>query len=132
MFKIKEYRLLTNLTQKEFAEKYQIPLSTLRKWEQNSSQPPKYFIHVFESQFSNIKEYKKYIGSDKKIYFVDEKNKKVGDSFGHWIYFDENLDGVIDSNLGLYIETLFLNYYKAVKQFNEDLSFDKKDRIRWR
>lgn len=36
---VKRIREKTGLTQKAFAAKYQLPLATLRKWEQNQRQP---------------------------------------------------------------------------------------------
>ena len=41
---IKELRDSTGMTQKEFASKYGIPISTLRKWEQGESSPAPYDI----------------------------------------------------------------------------------------
>ena len=39
---IKELRDSTGMTQKEFASRYGIPISTLRKWEQGESSPAPY------------------------------------------------------------------------------------------
>lgn len=39
---IKQLRLLTRLTQRDFAEKFDIPLKTLQKWEQGTSKPASY------------------------------------------------------------------------------------------
>lgn len=50
---IKEIRKLSKLTQKQFAEKYHIPLQTLKQWESDKSSssfriPPFYLNHLLE------------------------------------------------------------------------------------
>lgn len=46
--KIQEIRVLTNLSQTQFSEKYHIPLPTLRKWEQGKREPPDYLVELLE------------------------------------------------------------------------------------
>lgn len=46
--KIKEIRQLTNLSQQKFCEKYNIPIPTLRKWEQGNREPPGYVLELLE------------------------------------------------------------------------------------
>ena len=41
---IKELRLRTNLSQRQFAKEINIPLSTLQHWEQDYCSPPRYLI----------------------------------------------------------------------------------------
>lgn len=130
---IRELRDSTKLTQKDFAEKYGIPLSTLRKWEQGESIPPSYVVRLIENTLPCFKEqYLTYLGNNGGIYYLDKENKRVGDSLGNWIYFEENIEGVIDDNIGIYIGRLFEAYYEAQKRFNEDLKFDKVNKINWR
>lgn len=45
---IQEIRVLTNLSQPQFCEKYHIPLPTLRKWEQGKREPPDYLVELLE------------------------------------------------------------------------------------
>lgn len=45
---IKEIRQLANLSQQKFCEKYNIPLPTLRKWEQGNREPPGYVLELLE------------------------------------------------------------------------------------
>lgn len=45
---IKEIRNNLNLTQKEFAQKFQIPLRTLQGLEQNLRNPPTYVIFMIQ------------------------------------------------------------------------------------
>lgn len=46
--KIKEIRLATGLTQKEFAEKYHIPYGNLVNWEQLRVREPGYVSYLLE------------------------------------------------------------------------------------
>lgn len=46
--KIQEIRALTNLSQPHFCDKYNIPLPTLRKWEQGKREPPEYVLELLE------------------------------------------------------------------------------------
>ena len=43
---INEIRKKSKLTQKEFADKYNIPVRTIQKWERNGSTPPDYVIEL--------------------------------------------------------------------------------------
>ena len=45
---INEIRKKSKLTQKEFADKYNIPVRTIQKWERNGSTPPDYVIELIE------------------------------------------------------------------------------------
>lgn len=45
---IKELRKLTKLSQKQFSEKYNIPLPTIRHWEQRQRECPKYVLDLLE------------------------------------------------------------------------------------
>lgn len=45
---IKELRKLTKLSQKQFSEKYGIPLPTIRHWEQGQRECPQYVIDLLE------------------------------------------------------------------------------------
>ena len=45
---IKEIRSLTGLIQKDFAEKYNIPLPTLHHWERGDSKCPQYLLDLLE------------------------------------------------------------------------------------
>lgn len=133
MKNIKDLRLSTNLTQKEFSEKFGISLSTLRKWEQGETRTPSYVIRYVELCLPFGKnEYIEIVGKNNKHYYLDKKNQRVGDALGNWISFQESITNVNKENLILYIETLFENYYKVVKKFNDDLSYDKKDKIIWK
>ena len=133
MLYIKELRKSTGQSQDVFAKSFNIPVSTLRKWEQNESTPPSYVIDLIEKALPYCKkDYQCYIGKNGKKYFLDATNKKVGDSLGNWIPFHEDMTGVMKENIGIYIENLFDKYYEIIKSFDNDLKFDKIDKIRWR
>lgn len=46
--KIQDIRKLSNLSQRKFCKKYNIPLSTLRQWEQGKREPPDYLVELLE------------------------------------------------------------------------------------
>lgn len=54
---IKEIRNYTGLTQEAFCKLYNIPRSTLEKWESGSRKPPEYLINLLQravlEDFSN-------------------------------------------------------------------------------
>lgn len=45
---IKELRKELKMTQKEFAERFNIPLRTIQKWEQHDSEPASYLIELIK------------------------------------------------------------------------------------
>lgn len=133
MHHIREIRNSTKLSQKQFADLFHIPVSTLRKWEQNVVSPPSYLINLIKATLPQTSdEYEVYVGGNGDKYYLDRENKRVSDSLGNWIKYHEDIDGVIEDNIGIYIETLFNKYYEAIKDFDDELIFDKKHKIRWR
>lgn len=51
---IRELRDSTGMTQKEFANMYGIPLSTLRKWEQGESSPAPYILNLLARTLPSV------------------------------------------------------------------------------
>lgn len=45
---IKNIRKTTNMSQREFAEYFGIPIRTIQKWERNGSVPPEYIPKMIE------------------------------------------------------------------------------------
>lgn len=45
---VKEIRKLTNLSQERFSKKYNIPIGTIRDWEQERYKCPNYVIELLE------------------------------------------------------------------------------------
>lgn len=133
MHYIKELRESTNLSQKEFADMFHIPVSTLRKWEQNESTPPVYVVNLITNSLPQLnKNYEEYYGTGENKFYLDRENNRVGDSLGNWISFHEDISNVIEENIGIYIENLFSKYYEIVKNFDNELKYDKIHKIKWR
>lgn len=60
MKSIKEIRAKTNLTQKDFACQFKIPLQTLKQWESNVTskshrEPPEYVIYMLDLLVDQIR-----------------------------------------------------------------------------
>ena len=133
MFYIRELRNSTHLSQTQFAKTFNIPVSTLRKWEQNQSRPPEYLVSLIKKFLPQANsEYEEHLGNSGKKYYLDRKNNRVADRLGNWISFNEDISGVIKNNIGVYIETLFDSYYEAVENFDNELKVDKIHKIKWR
>lgn len=129
---IKEMRTRTGMTQKEFAGRYGIPLSTLRKWEQGEASPPAYVVDLIAGTLpAENKALARIEGRSGSIYFYDENKRTFYDSRGNGVYASESIDGVKESNLGLYLDDLFDSLYEIQARFNRDLAYDKKEDILW-
>lgn len=50
---IRELRKIQGLTQKAFAEKYNIPKRTIENWENGKSEPPIYVLELLEKVISS-------------------------------------------------------------------------------
>lgn len=64
---VKEIRCHTNLSQAEFAKKYNIPISTVEKWESGIKSPPKSMLSYIKFQVA--KDYPHI------RYFISEEDK---------------------------------------------------------
>lgn len=53
---IKKLRNHTDLTQSEFSKKYNIPIGTLRDWEQGRKEPAAYLVELLEFKIKYEKE----------------------------------------------------------------------------
>ena len=62
---IKEIRNSTGLTQRDFSKKFDIPLSTLRKWEQGETKPAPYIIKMLSQLLPLSEEYAETITTTK-------------------------------------------------------------------
>ncbi len=56
---VRELRDMSGLTQKAFAEHFDIPLSTLQKWEHVTSSPPRYVINMIANSLPGTDEQNK-------------------------------------------------------------------------
>ena len=129
---IKEIRNKTGMTQREFAELFGIPISTLRKWEQGESSAPKYVIELIANALPvTDASLEKINGRDGAIYFYDKARQQVADVKGNRISINEDLTDVKRQNLKLYISDLFDSFYVIQEKFNRDCRYDKKEDIIW-
>ncbi|MDY6324390.1 MAG: helix-turn-helix domain-containing protein [Catonella sp.] len=129
---VKEIRLDSGMTQKDFAERFGIPLSTLRKWEQGEAKPAPYFVKLLDKSIPGNSDNRIKIASGNSIvYYFDKERKIFSDSKGTDIPLDVNISGVNEKNLGLYLNDLFEGYYKITEKFKRDCELDVKENITW-
>lgn len=128
---IKEMRIFTGLTQKEFASNFGIPIGTLRRWEYGESTPAPYIIRMMEGILPINTESLQKIESSKGTYYYDEVENCIIDKKGTKIKINESINGVKAQNLVYYINDLFEAYYDAVNKFDTDCRLDKKEDILW-
>jgi hypothetical protein len=55
----------------------------------------------------------------------------VSDMQGNKIMIQEDLDGVKEQNLALYLSDLFEEFYEIQEKFNRDCKYDKEEDILW-
>ena len=129
---IKELRRKTGMTQKEFAEHFSIPLSTLRKWEQGESTPSVYVTKLIAKALPVTDEsLKKINGRDGHVYYYDKERSCLMDEKGNAIVIKDDLDGVKEGNLGLYVSDMFEGLYEIQNRFESDCYYDRKEDINW-
>lgn len=71
--KVRELRLQTGLSQSKFAKMFDIPVSTLKDWEQERRNPPAYIVNMMRT----ILQYKGVIISQSYIEACDKRRKSV-------------------------------------------------------
>lgn len=128
---IKEMRDFTGLTQREFANVFGIPVGTIRRWEYGESTPAPYIIQMMEDILPINIDGMKEIKSSKGRYYYDESAKCIVDRRGTRIKINEDISGVKEQNLPLYVDDLFEAYYDAIEKFDNDCRLDKKEDIIW-
>lgn len=129
---VKEIRESTGMSQKAFAQMYGIPLSTLRNWEQGNNSPAPYVVNLLARAIPCMNAaLKEIIGKNDQTYYYDKNQKCVLDMKGNKIYIQEELEGVKEQNLVLYLDDLFERFYEIQEKFNRDCRFDKEEGILW-
>ncbi len=129
---IKEIRKKTRMTQKEFASSYGIPLSTLRKWEQGEAAPPDYVVTLIAKSAPVVDNALEEIrGRNGEVYYYDGFRRRVSDAQGNWIAVKEDLEGICEQNLSLYVTELFDAFHEIQERFDRDCRYDKKEDILW-
>lgn len=132
MRSIKELRRSTGLTQKEFAYRYDIPLDTLKKWEQGAMSPAPYFVRLLANSIPDDHgDFRKVQTSDGSIYFYDDTKKIIVDREGNTIHYHGSLDEVKEENIPVYAEDLFRAVRYAKEKFDRDVDYDRKEDIIW-
>ncbi|WP_026495573.1 MULTISPECIES: helix-turn-helix domain-containing protein [unclassified Butyrivibrio] len=129
---IKELRENTGLTQKAFAAKFGIPVSTLRKWEQGESRPAPYIMNMISMLLPMPEKYSEIIqtaSGDR--YFYDKSANSISDSLGNTIQIGVSLEGVKRENLRLYVKDMFDSFYDVRGRFEQDCEYDKNEDIIW-
>ncbi|MBQ9015478.1 MAG: helix-turn-helix domain-containing protein [Firmicutes bacterium] len=130
--KIKDLRSSTGMTQKAFAKRFGIPLSTLRKWEQGESSPPKYVVELIAGNLPASDENQITVsGKEGAVYYYDRSRHLVEDARANCIHITEDLELVKEQNLGLYLDELFDAFYEIQEKFNRDCRFDQQEDILW-
>ena len=132
MITLRELRDYSHLTQKAFAEKYNIPLATYRKWEQGESTPAPYIVKLIADTIPVLKDNMTRIeGSDGKQFYYDKTAGLLYDDLGNGIHIRSDLNEVKPENLSVYIGRLFSDYRDILEKFERDCQFDKKEDIIW-
>lgn len=132
LYLIKELRNSTGMTQKAFASQYGIPLSTLRKWEQGEASPPPYVVQLIARTLPVTNHsLKRLTALDGRTYYYDSNKRSLSDVQGNTVLIEEDLDGVNEQNLQIYIQDLFDDFYEIQSRFNRDCAYDKKENILW-
>ena len=129
---VKEIRNTTDMSQAEFARLFNIPVSTLRKWEQGTASPPDYVIDlIIKALPSAAAVLQKIVTKNGDTFYYDSDKKLLLDERGNSIFVKESLEGVKTQNLPVYVADLFENFYEIQARFNRDCEFDKKEEIIW-
>lgn len=129
---IYELRKGTRLTQKAFAERFGIPVSTLRKWEQGEASPPSYVIRLIASALPETDSASEMIrGRNGDLYYYRPAARKVTDAVGNTISVKEDLHAVKPRNLSLYLDDLFAAFHDIQDKFDRDCRFDQEEDIIW-
>lgn len=129
---IKEIREATGMSQAIFSKHYGIPLGTLRNWEQGMNSPAPYVLNLLARTLPCMNSTLKEIyGKNACTYYYDKNQKCVLDMAGNRIYIQEDLEGIKEQNLALYLDDLFERFYEIQDKFNRDCKYDKEEDILW-
>ncbi|MGN0413034.1 MAG: helix-turn-helix domain-containing protein [Lachnospiraceae bacterium] len=128
---IREMRYMTGQTQKEFANRFGIPIGTLRRWEYGESKPAPYVLKMIADQLPLNQDSLSKLNSAYGTFYYDKSTNIIMDCLGTKISVTEDLEGVKEQNLAIYAKDLFEAYYEAVERFNNDCKLDKQEDILW-
>ena len=91
---IKELRIMTGQTQKQFAENFGIPVGTLRRWDYGESTPAPYVIKLIADKIPAKNELMKKIEYSKGTFYFDESTGTIADVRGTRIKINEDICSV--------------------------------------
>lgn len=96
---VKELRLQTGLSQSKFAKMFEVPVSTLKDWEQERRKPPAYVINMMKS----ILEYKGMIMGQEYLEACEKRRKSVENAMAIMLSATNGPDEIFSNVLGSYI-----------------------------
>lgn len=128
---IKSLREKTKMSQRQFAQAFDIPLSTLRKWEQKEAKPSDYIIKLISRVIYIDDPELKLIKGNDRDYYYDAVNNVVYDGLSNSIKIKHDLSTIKKQNLPIYLDKLFNNFYIVQETFNRDCDYDLKEDIIW-
>ena len=122
---MKHIRATTGMTQKEFAEYFNIPLKTLQKWEQGERTPPRYVTELIKYKINKEetnmnKTIKKAAEIMEGEYVRDIPNVDIGDEVRLADIWDGEGDIPEDSYSYKIADEQWINYEFEVIEENED------------
>lgn len=112
---IVEYRKNRNLSQQKFADLYNVPVSTLRKWEQKESKPSRYFVDMLKNNEKD--NHLITLKNDNKTYMFDSKKKIVYNNSGTGIMVNYDITTINKNNLFIILDQLFEDYTMMIGRF---------------
>lgn len=128
---VRELRDLTGLSQSAFAKEYNIPVSTLRKWEQGEASPAPYVVELLARVIPGAERSMEKIPYRKEIYYYSRARSEVYDAEGNAVRIHVDLDGVKRQNLGLYLHDTFKDFYEARDRLERDCKYDLVEDFIW-
>ena len=96
---VRELRLQTGLSQSKFAKMFDVPVSTLKDWEQERRKPPAYVINMMRT----ILQYKGMIISQSYVEACDARRKSVENAMAIMLSATNGPDEVFLEVLDSYI-----------------------------
>lgn len=114
---IKRMRLIANMTQKTFAEYFDIPIRTLQDWEQDRRTPPDYVVELIKYKFK-----KERLGM---LDFGEYKLKEVEENEMFYVAaLDTNI--MVSSNM---YELSLYNTVGKIRVYHDGLCFGSPDQM---
>ena len=127
---IRDYRKKLKLSQSEFSKRFNVPISTLRKWEQKEVKPSRYFIEMIKKETSNNNLIR--IEGDDEVFVYNPETMIVTDSKRTNIKLPYDISTLRKDNLAIILSELYEDHYKSMKRFISLCELNKKGTGKWR